>query len=180
MRRLTVMKGVLCATLLMASGAFAQVPPPDPTNPNETVPAVMSPLPYGAPIDLETAKKVAAAARAEVTKRNWRGMCIAVVGPTGDLVYFEKDDYCQYASIDISQHKARAAARYRRPTLVFERPLAKGGAFAYLPTLGDAFIASRGGNPLVVDGKVIGAIGVSGGTGSQDDTISQAGVAGLK
>ena len=54
---------------------------------------------------------------------------------------FEKDDYCQYASVDISQHKARAAARYRRPTLVFERLLAKGGFFAYLPTLGDAFIA---------------------------------------
>jgi glc operon protein GlcG len=63
---------------------------------------------------------------------------------------------------------------------VFERLLAKGGFFAYLPTLGDAFIASRGGNPLMAGGKVIGAIGVSGGTGSQDDTISQAGVAGLK
>ena len=91
-----------------------------------------------------------------------------------------KGDNCQYASIDISQHKARAAARYRRPTLVFERLLAKGGYFAYLPTLRDAFIASRGGNPLIVGGKIIGAIGASGGTGSQDDTISQAGAAALK
>jgi glc operon protein GlcG len=180
MRRLTTMAGVFSVALLVSIGAFAQVPPPDPANPNETVPEAMSPPAYGEAINLETAKKVAAAARAEVDKRTWRGMCIAVVGPTGDLVYFEKDDYCQYASIDISQHKARAAARYRRPTLVFERLLAKGGFFAYLPTLGDGFIASRGGNPLMADGKVIGAIGVSGGTGSQDDTISQAGVAALK
>jgi uncharacterized protein GlcG (DUF336 family) len=167
------------ALALLATGAMAQVPP-DPNNPNEAVPDQMAPPAYGEPINLETAKQVAAAARAEVTKRNWRGMCIAVVGPSGDLVYFEKDDFCQYASIDISQHKARAAARFRRPTVVFERLLGKGFFFSYLPTLGDAFIASRGGNPLMKDGKVIGAIGVSGGTGSQDDTISQAGVAGLK
>jgi uncharacterized protein GlcG (DUF336 family) len=135
--------------------------------------------PYGETINLETAKKVADAAVAEATKRGWQ-MCVAVVSPSGDLVYFEKMDGCQYASIDISQHKARAAARYRRPTVVFERLLAKGGYFAYLPTLGDAFIASRGGNPLVVGGKIIGAIGASNGTGSQDDTISLAGAAALK
>ena len=167
------------ALALLATGALAQVPPPDPANPNENVPEQMAPPAYGEPINLETAKQVAAAARAEVDKRKWRGMCIAVVGPTGDLVYFEKDDYCQYASVDISQHKARAAARYRRPTLVFERLLAKGGFFAYLPTLDDV-IMSRGGNPIVIGGKIVGAIGVSGGAGSQDDTISQAGVAGLK
>ena len=92
---------------------------------------------------------------------------------------FEKQDNCQFASVTISQHKARTAARYRRPTVVFERPLGKGPFFAYLPTLDDV-IASRGGNPLVVGGKIVGAIGVSGGTGSQDDTVSQAGVAALK
>jgi uncharacterized protein GlcG (DUF336 family) len=112
-------------------------------------------------------------------KRNWNGMCIAVVAPSGDLVYFEKDDNCQYASIAISQHKARTAARYRRATVVFERLLGKGDFFSYLPTLDDV-IASRGGNPLVVNGKVIGAIGCSGGSGSQDDVISQAGAAALK
>jgi uncharacterized protein GlcG (DUF336 family) len=106
-------------------------------------------------------------------------MCIAVVGPTGDLVYFEKDDFCQYASITISQHKARTSARYRRATVVFERLTGKGPFFAYLATLDDV-IMSRGGNPLMEGGKVIGAIGVSGGTGSQDDVISQAGVAALK
>ena len=101
-------------------------------------------------------------------------MCVAVVGPTGDLIYFEKMDDCQWASVSIAQHKARTAAKYRRPTVVFERLLAKGGFFAYLPTLDDV-IMSRGGNPIVVGGKIIGAIGVSGGTCSQDDTISQAG-----
>lgn len=178
MRNLCVLAGALGLALVMSSGALAQVPP-DPNNPNEAVPEAMNPTPYGEPITLENAKKAAAAAAAEATKRNWQGMCIAVVGPSGELVYFEKHDNCQYASIAIAQHKARTAARYRRPTVVFERLIAKGGFFAYLPTLDDV-ILSRGGNPLVVGGKIIGAIGVSGGTGSQDDTISQAGVAGLK
>jgi uncharacterized protein GlcG (DUF336 family) len=178
MRRLTMMAGALCVVLLSGTGSFAQVPP-DPNNPNETVPEAMSPTPYGEPINNETAKKVAAGAVAELKKRNWHGMCIAVVDPHGELVYFERDDNCQYASIGISQHKARAAARYRRPTVVFERLLGKGPFFSYLTTLDDV-VASRGGNPLIVDNKVIGAIGVSGGTGSQDDTISQAGVAALK
>lgn len=178
MRRLTMMAGALGVALVMSSGAFAQVPP-DPNNPNEQVPEKMTFLPYGEPINLATAKKVADAAVAEATKRGW-DMCVAVVSPSGDLVYFEKMDGCQYASIDISQHKARAAARFRRPTVVFERLLGKGAFFSYLPTLGDAFIASRGGNPLVVGGKIIGAIGASNGTGSQDDTISLAGAAALK
>ena len=68
-------------------------------------------------------------------------MCIAVVGPSGDLVYFEKQDNCQYASVAISQHKARTAARYRRPTVVFERLFGKGAFFAYLPTLDDVIMA---------------------------------------
>lgn len=178
MRRLTMMAGALCVVLWSGTGAFAQVPP-DPNNPNETVPEAMSPTPYGEPINNETAKKVAVGAVAELKKRNWHGMCIAIVDPHGELVYFERDDNCQYASIAISQHKARAAARYRRPTVVFERLLGKGPFFSYLTTLDD-LVASRGGNPLIVDNKVIGAIGVSGGTGSQDDTISQAGVAALK
>ena len=113
------------------------------------------------------------------TKRNWNAFCIAVVKPSGDLVYFEKQDNCQYASTTIAQHKARTAARYRRPTLVFETLIGKGPYFAYLTTLDDV-IASRGGNPLMVDGKIIGAIGVSGGSGSQDNVVSLAGQAGLK
>ena len=176
MRRLAA--GAVCAAFLVSTGAFAQVPP-DPNNPNEAIPEAGVAPAYGEPINLETAKKVADAALAEAKKRNWNIMCITVVGPSGDLVFFQKMDNCQYASISISQHKARTAARYRRPTVVFERLLGKGPFFSYLPTLDDV-IASRGGNPLVVGGKVIGAIGVSGGTGSQDDAISQAGAAALK
>jgi uncharacterized protein GlcG (DUF336 family) len=166
------MAGALCAALLITSGAVAQVPP-DPNNPNEAVPEKATYAPYGESIKLEQARKVADAALAESAKRNWP-MCISVVGPSGDLIFFEKMDDCQYASIQISQHKARAAARYRRSTVVFERLLGRGAFFSYLPTLDDV-IASRGGNPIIVDGKIIGAIGVSGGTGSQDDLISQTG-----
>ena len=178
MHRLTLMACALGVALMVSTGTFAQVPP-DPNNPNETIPEASNPPPYGQSINLETAKKVAAAAAAESKKRNWNTMCIAVVDTHGDLVYFERLDNCQYASVAISQHKARTAARYRRPTLVFERLLGKGPFYAYLPTLDDV-IASRGGNPLIVDGKVVGAIGLSGGAGSQDDVISQAGVAAIK
>jgi glc operon protein GlcG len=168
-------------SLASITGAFAQLPPPDPNNPNENIPDTAPfTAPYGEPINAETAKKVAAAAFAEADKRNWHGVfCVAVVAPSGDLVYFERGDNCPYASIAIAQHKARTAAKFRRPTLLFERLLGKGANFDYLKTLDDV-IASRGGNPLIVGGKVIGAIGVSGGTGSQDDTVSQAGVAAVK
>ena len=178
MRCLAMTTGAVCFTLLASTMAFAQVPP-DPANPNENIPEVMTQPMYGESINIETAKKVAAGAIAEAKKRNWNGLCVAVVGPSGELVYFEKQDNCQYSSISISQHKARTAARFRRPTLVFERLLGKGDFYAYLTTLDD-IIGSRGGNPLIVGGKVIGAIGVSGGTGSQDDVVSQAGVAALQ
>jgi glc operon protein GlcG len=177
MRRFTVMAGALCLALMTGSSAFAQVPA-DPNNPNETLAEKYNYMPYGQPIKVDVAKKAAAAAVAEAAKHGWP-MCITVVDPHGELVYFERMDDCQYGSIAISQHKARAAARYRRPTLVFERLVAKGPHFAYLTTLDDV-IASRGGNPIVVDGKIVGALGVSGGTGAQDDATSQAGVAALK
>src|SRR5262249_14551343 len=154
-----VMAGALCLSLATGTGAFAQGPP-DPNNPNEAVPETMNPTPYGESLNLETAKKGAAAAVAELHERNSEGMCLSVVDAHGDLVYFERDDSCQFASISISQHKARTAARYRRPTLVFERLIGKGPFFAYLPTLDDV-VASRGGNPLVAGGKIVGAIGVS-------------------
>jgi uncharacterized protein GlcG (DUF336 family) len=165
------------AAMLMTSTAFAQVPA-DPANPNEALPEKAAFLPYGETIKLDAAKKVAEAALADATKRGWP-MCIAVVAPSGDLIYFIKMDDCQYASINIAQHKARAAATFRRATVNFERLLGKGPYFSYLATL-DGVIASRGGNPIVVNGKIIGAIGVSGGTGSQDDAVSQAGAAAMK
>src|SRR5580693_2925582 len=178
MHRLILLAGSVCVALLISTGAFAQVPP-NPDNPNDVIPDALTPPPYGEPINLETAKKVAAAAIAETMKRSWNAFCVSVVNPSGDLVYFEKQDNCQYASIGISQHKARTAARFRRPTLVFETLIGKGPYFTYLTTLDDV-IASRGGNPLLVGGKVVGAIGVSGGSGSQDNVVSLAGQAALK
>lgn len=178
MRRSIAVIAAACVCLLISTGAFAQVPS-NPDNPNDVVPDALTPPPYGEPINLETAKKVAAAAVAETAKRNWNAFCIAVVNPAGELVYFEKQDNCQYASIGLSQHKARTATRYRRPTLAFENLMGKGPYFSYLATLDDV-IASRGGNLLMVDGKIVGAIGVSGGSGSQDNVVSLAGQAALK
>jgi len=165
------------ALMFATSAVFAQVPA-DPANPNENLPEKATFMPYGEPIKLDQAKKAAEAALADATKRGWP-MCIAVVAPSGDLVYFLKMDDCQYASIAIAQHKAKAAATFRRSTVNFERLLGRGPFFSYLTTL-DGVIASRGGNPIVVNGKIIGAIGVSGGTGSQDDAVSQTGVAAVK
>jgi glc operon protein GlcG len=178
MRYFTALLGAACVAFVTATGAFAQVAS-NPDNPNDVVPDTLTPPPYGEPINLETAKKVAAAAVGETQKRNWNAFCIAIVNPSGDLVYFEKQDNCQYASIGIAEHKARTATRFRRPTLAFENLMGKGAYFSYMATLDDV-IASRGGNLLMVDGKIIGAIGVSGGSGSQDNLISMAGQAALK
>ena len=179
MRRLTMIAGALCVALLTSTGAYAQVPP-DPNNPNEAIPDALNVVPYGETIKLADAKKAVDAAFAEAAKRNWNeAFCVSVVSPSGELVYFAKGDNCQFASIEISQHKARVAARYRRPTVVFERLLGKGPNFAYLTTL-DGMIGSRGGNLLIVGGKIVGAIGASGGSGSQDDVVSQAGQAAIK
>ncbi len=105
---------------------------------------------------------------------------ITIVGPSGDLIYFTKMDGAQYGSIDISQKKARAAAKFRRPTKIFEDLLAKGGGFLSFLTLPDV-IASAGGLPIVEGGKIIGAIGVSGSpNGTIDAEASQAGLDALK
>ena len=111
MRRVTLIAGAVCLAVLASTGAYTQVPP-DPNNPLEAVPDAVTFTPYGEPISLENAKKVAAAAAAEVAKRNWRGaFCISVADTSGELVYFERGENCQFASIAISQHKARTAAR---------------------------------------------------------------------
>jgi uncharacterized protein GlcG (DUF336 family) len=102
-------------------------------------------------------------------------MNISVVDSGGNLVAFLRMDNAQLASIAISEHKARAAVRYRRPTKAFEDAVQKFD-FKYILTLDDV-IASRGGIPLIEDGKIIGAIGCSGGTGSQDEATCTAGAA---
>ncbi len=134
------------------------------------------PMMYGSEINLDSAKKAVAAAAAEAKKNNWP-LAISVVGPSGDLVYFERMDGTQFASIKISQHKARAAATYRRPTKVFAELISKGGTA--LLTLDDV-IASPGGIPIVQGGKVIGAIGCSGATGDQDAQACQVGADAVK
>jgi len=131
---------------------------------------------YGPAVTLEMAKKAAAAAAAEAKKNNWY-MAIAVVTIGGYLTYFEKLDDTQLASVKIAEHKARTAATFRRPTKVFQDGLAAGNTF--LLTLDDV-IASEGGIPLVVNGKIVGAIGCSGGTGAQDGQVCQAGANALK
>jgi glc operon protein GlcG len=108
------------------------------------------------------------AAIAEANKKGWPDD-FAVVDPSGNLVAFARMDGAQLASISIAEHKARTAARYRRPTVAFENAVQKFG-FNYILTLDDV-IASRGGIPLVEDGKIIGAVGCSGGTGSQDEAL---------
>jgi Haem-degrading len=118
MTRMISMIGAVGVALLSASAAFAPTAfaqvPSNPNNPNDTVPDTFTPPPYGDTINLETAKKAAAGATAEAKKRNWDGFCIAIVGPSGDLVYFEKLDNCQFASITISQHIARRQSPDRR------------------------------------------------------------------
>jgi uncharacterized protein GlcG (DUF336 family) len=128
-------------------------------------------IPFGTPISVDRAQGLVQAAVAEAKKRNW-AMNVAVVDPNGDLIAFARMDGAQLASISISQHKARTAARYRRPTVAFENAVQKFG-FNYILTLDDA-IASRGGIPLVEGGKLIGAVGCSGGTGSQDEATCTA------
>jgi glc operon protein GlcG len=159
------------AALSLVVAAAAQGQPAQP-------PAPASPPPYGESINLEQSMKIVEAAMAEAKKNNWL-MAISVVGPAGDLVYFAKMDNTQYASVTISQHKARAAATFRRPTKVFEENLGKGPEFIYQLTL-DGMIGSQGGVPLVVGGKLIGAIGCSGGLGPQDLQVCTAGVNALK
>jgi uncharacterized protein GlcG (DUF336 family) len=128
-------------------------------------------IPYGPTITLEHAMKVAAAAEAEAKKHNWK-MNIAVVGPGGDLKYFLRMDDAQLASVQISQDKANAAARFRRPTKAFFDAVEGGhGYIAFL----HGVVPSEGGFPLVEGGKLIGAIGCSGGTGAQDGVTCKAG-----
>lgn len=133
----------------------------------------MMPNPYGPPISVDDAKKAAAAALAEARKNNWK-MAVAVVDPNGDLVYYEKMDNTQLGSSQVSINKARSAARFKRPTKAFQDGLAAGGAGLRILGLEGA-VPVEGGIPIVIDGKIVGAIGVSGDTSEHDAVCSQAG-----
>jgi glc operon protein GlcG len=131
---------------------------------------------YGPAVNTAAAKKIAAAVLAECQKNKWN-VAVAVVDPHGYLVYFERMENTQYASNDIAIGKARAAATYRRPTRAFAEVINKGGpATATLPGV----FASPGGVPIMADGNVTGAVGVSGVTGDQDEQCAKAGLGGSK
>jgi uncharacterized protein GlcG (DUF336 family) len=145
------------------------------SNPLDVVPDQMPfDVPYGSPISLDRAQAVIQAAVAEAKKRNWK-MNVAVADSGGNLVAFQRMDGAMLASIKIAEHKARAAATFRRPTKVFE----DGINLMHLNYLlaFDGVIASRGGIPLIDQRAIIGGIGVSGGTDSQDEVVSKAGAA---
>ena len=141
---------------LAAATAFAQLPNP-----------------YGASITLDQAKKIATLSVAEAAKNNWK-MAIAIVDVAGDLVYFEKMDGTQVASVSIAQDKARSAVRFKRPTKAMQDVLAQGGAGVRFLALQGA-VPVEGGLPIVMDGKIVGAIGASGGTSDQDGLTAKAG-----
>lgn len=150
----TILVGV--ALVALAASASAQDKRPD----------------YGTAVDAAGAKKIAAGAVAECQKNGWN-VAVAVVDTHGFLVYFERIDNTQTASMDIAIGKARAAATYRRTTRVFMEAINKGSpATGTLPGV----FASPGGVPIMVDGKVTGAVGVSGATGDQDEQCSKAGL----
>jgi len=140
--------------------------------------AAQAPKPYGSPIGVEDARKVAVAAVAEARKNNWF-MAVAVVDPSGTLVYYEKMDNTQTGSANVAVEKARTSALYKRPTKVFQDTVAGGGAGLRVLGLPGA-VPLEGGIPLEVDGKIVGAIGVSGGVSDQDGQCAQAGAGALK
>lgn len=142
------------------------------------VKAQQMPNPYGAPISLENAKKAAAAAIAEARKNNWT-MALAIVDPSGTLVYYEKLDNTQVGSAQVAISKARSSALFKRPTKAFQDQVAKGGdGLKYLGLEGA--VPLEGGVPIVMDGKIVGAIGMSGGTSAQDAQCAQIGADALK
>src|SRR5437899_7838395 len=158
----TTLFACMTALALAATAGMAQQAPPAPPT-----------TPYGTPIGIEAAKKVMTAAEAESVKNNW-GMAIAILDSTGHIVMLHKLDNTQYGSIAVAEDKARSALYYRRPSKVFEDLVAQGG-------LGMRTLALRGatplegGIPLIADGKIIGAIGVSGATSVQDGQVAKAG-----
>ena len=164
MRRAVLMSLLLGTAILAGGDLRAQQPAP----PN------LDAIPDKMPIGAQKAQAVTQAAAAEASKRGW-ALNIAVFDSGGNLVSFLRMDGAQLASIAISQHKARVAVRYRRPTKALEDGVQKAD-LKYLLTLDDV-IASRGGIPLIEDGKMIGAVGCSGGTGSQDEVVCMAGAA---
>ncbi len=162
MNRHRLMFAAVIAAVALPAMAVAQAPPPT----------------YGTPITADQAKPIAAAAIAAAKKNQWT-MAIAIVDPWGELVYFERMDNTQVGSVEIAQAKARSAARFKRPTKAFQDALAAGGEGWRILSLSGA-VAVEGGVPLVMGGRIVGAIGASGGTSQQDGMTAAAGAAAVK
>jgi glc operon protein GlcG len=160
-RRFVRLGAILIFAMSVSTSAFAQMPNP-----------------YGAAISLENAKKAAAPALAEAVKNNWT-MAVSIVDPSGNLVYYEKMDNTQIGSAKVAIEKARSAALFKRPTKTFQDALAAGGDGLRILRLQDA-VPIEGGIPILADGKIVGAIGVSGGTAAQDGQCAKAGADALK
>jgi uncharacterized protein GlcG (DUF336 family) len=152
------------AVLFAAASVQAQTPPPPP--------------PYGAPITLDMAKKAMAGAEAEAKKNSWP-VVIAILDSGGQLVMLQRLDNTQWGSVEVAKDKARSAVAFRRPTKVFQDLIAQGGANMRLLNVSGASML-EGGIPIVVNGQVVGGIGVSGVTSQQDAQIAQAGIDSLK
>jgi uncharacterized protein GlcG (DUF336 family) len=167
---LLTLAGVLAAGSALAQTAAAPAPAPS-AAPHAPPPAP----PYGRPVTLAEAKVAAAAAEAEARKQGW-SMVIVVVEPSGALVLSEKMDGAQYGSNDVARRKAETAANFRRPTAYFQEAV-KGGTLNAIFT---GALAIEGGELLIVDGKIVGAIGVSGGSGAQDGQVARIAAAALK
>ena len=154
--------GLGMVVVFTAASASAQAPPPA----------------YGSAISLEQAKKVMAGAEAEAKKNNWP-VVIAILDSGGQLVMLQRLDNTQWGSVEVAKDKARSAVAFRRPTKAFQDLIAQGGANMRLLNLTGASML-EGGIPIIVDGKIVGAVGVSGVTSQQDAQIGQAGIDTLK
>ena len=168
------MLAALAASVIGLTGGTAHAQQPAPPNLDAIPEKMPFATPYGAPISAQRAQDLVQAAIAEANNKGW-ALNIAVVDSGANLVAFLRMDGALLGSISIAQHKARAAVKYRRPTKVLEDAVVKAG-LNYILSLDDV-IASRGGIPLIEDGKIIGAVGCSGGTGSQDEAVCTAAAA---
>ena len=167
-------KSILLVLTLLSASTLCHAQQP---NPLDVVPEKMPfDIPYGESISLDRADVAIKAALAEAKKHNWK-LNIAVVDAGSNLVAFQRMDGAQLASIQISEHKARAAVTFRRETKAWENAVQL-NSMSYVTTL-DGVVASRGGIPLVVDGKIVGGLGCSGGAGSQDEAVCKFGAAQL-